>query len=146
MKKLILFFIFVLSFQCISAQDKEAFRKDILKMLEVNKANSKFEEAKEQILKIIPKENHPAFLKEFNASTQPIYDKFVALYMKEFTHDDIKAMLKFFESPLGKKMSQKLVAINQEVYASSKEWADGLRGLVMKHMNTGAALPPPLKE
>ncbi|HSD13350.1 MAG TPA: DUF2059 domain-containing protein [Flavobacterium sp.] len=146
MKKLLLLFALLVSVQNIVAQNQEAFKKDILKMLEINRSNSQFNEAKEQILKMIPKENHKAFLKEFDESTQPIYNKFVELYMKEFTHDDIKDLLKFYDSPLGKKMSQKSTAITQEVFNYSQDWANGLKGLVMKYMNAGTSMPPPPSE
>lgn len=146
MKKLILILTLAFLSQFAAAQSNELFKKDVIRMLEVSSAHTQFKEAKEQILTIIPKENHAAFLVEFEASLQPIYDKFAALYMKEFTHADIKSILKFMESPLGKKMNQKSSVIMQEVFASSQEWATGVKALVTKHMNVKGATPPPPME
>lgn len=142
-KQLIVLFITILISQIGGAQTNEAYRKDILKMLELSKTNSQFEEAKAQLVKMIPKENQAAFIVELNASIEPIYNKFVDLYMKEFSHEDIKSILKFYESPLGKKMNEKSSTITSQVYDYSKEWAEGVKTLVMKHMTVKGSLPPP---
>ncbi len=62
MKKLILAFAFLLVANLGMAQSKEAFKADVLKMIQVTGSAGQMKLAKEQILQMIPKEKHAAFL------------------------------------------------------------------------------------
>ncbi|MCG2609888.1 DUF2059 domain-containing protein [Flavobacterium sp. SM15] len=133
MKKLFFVFALVLVANLGSAQTKEAFKSDVLKVLKVT-ASSQMNMAKTQILKMIPAEKQAAFLVEFDASLPSYYDKVAEVYMQEYTHDDIKQMLKFYDSPIGKKMTQKGDALTEKVTAAAQEWGAGLQGIMMKYM------------
>ena len=134
MKKLILTFAFVLVAQLGMAQANEAFKKDVLKMIELTGSAGQMKMAKEQILKMVPKEKHAAFLVEFESTMPALYDKMAGVFMQEYTHDDIKAILKFYETPIGKKMTEKAGIIAEKNVAASQEWAMGLQGMMMKYM------------
>lgn len=134
MKKLILTFALVLVAQLGMAQANEAFKKDVLKMIELTGSAGQMKMAKEQILKAIPKEKHAAFLVEFDATLPALYDKMAVVYMQEYTHDDVKAILKFYETPIGKKITDKAGAIAGKNMEASQEWAMGLQGMMMKYM------------
>lgn len=116
------------------AQTNEAFKKDVMKMIEVTGSQSQIKVAKDQILKMIPKEKQAAFLVEFDASLKPVYDKLADVYMQEYTHEDIKAILKFYETPVGKKMTEKAGSIAEKNMVASQEWAMGLQGMMAKYM------------
>ncbi|MPT36595.1 MAG: DUF2059 domain-containing protein, partial [Flavobacterium sp.] len=107
MKKIVLTFALVLAAQIGMAQTNEAFKKDVLKVIEVTGSASQMKLAKDQILNMIPKEKQAAFLIEFDASLPSLYDKIAKVYMEEYSHDDIKQILKFYETPVGKKMTDK---------------------------------------
>ena len=60
------------------------------------------------------------FLSPTNASqltelNVPIYDKYL-------THDEIKEIIRFYESPTGKKLIEALPQISQESYQSGEQW------------------------
>lgn len=134
MKKLILTFAFVLVANFGMAQANEAFKKDVMKMIEVTGSASQMKLAKDQILKMVPKEKQAAFLVEFEATLPALYDKLAGVYMEEYTHEDIKAILKFYETPVGKKMTDKAGPLAEKSMAASQDWAMGLQGMVMKYM------------
>jgi hypothetical protein len=134
MKKLIVTFALVLVANFGMAQANDAFKKDVMKMIELTGSANQMKMAKDQILKMVPKEKQAAFLVEFDATMPSLYDKLAGVYMQEYTHDDVKAILKFYETPIGKKMTEKAGVIAEKNVAASQEWAMGLQGMMMKYM------------
>ena len=134
MKKLILAFAFLLVANLGMVQSKEAFKADVLKMIQVTGSAGQMKLAKEQILQMIPKEKHAAFLVEFDATLPAFYDKMADMMMTEYTHEDVKTILKFYETPVGKKMTDKSGLLAEKGAEIGKEWGMGLQGLVMKYM------------
>lgn len=64
------------------------------------------------------------FIKEVDASqlvelNVPIYDKYLS-------HDDIKGIIAFYESPVGQKFIDVLPQIVQESYVAGQEWGYGI--------------------
>jgi hypothetical protein len=56
------------------------------------------------------------------------------VYMTEFTHDDIKAIMKFYDSPIGKKLTEKAEVLYEKGNAVGEEWGMGLQAIMMKYM------------
>ena len=67
MKKLIVTFALVLLSQIGFSQD-EAFKKDVLKVIEMSGAANQMKSAKTQILQMVPKEKQAAFILDFDAT------------------------------------------------------------------------------
>jgi hypothetical protein len=133
MRKIILTFALILVAQLSMAQD-EAFKKDVMRVIEMNGSNAQMKLAKDQILKMIPAEKQAAFLVEFDATLPSFYDKMAKVYMETYTKEDIKAMIAFYESPVGKKMSAKAGELAEKSQAAAQEWGQGLQGMMMKYM------------
>lgn len=133
MKRLILTFVLVLAAQFVSAQD-DAYKKDILRVIESSGAGAQMKMAKSQILQMVPAEKHAAFLIEFDASLPSFYDKLVKVYADTYTKEDIKAMLAFYDSPVGKKISAKSDELTAASSAAAQEWGQGLQAMMMKYM------------
>jgi len=49
----------------------------------------------------------------------PIYDKY-------FSHDDIKSLIKFYESPTGKKFIKVSPSMTQDAFQASQKWGEKL--------------------
>ena len=133
MKNLFIAIVLFLSVNVSSAQDA-AFKEDVLRVIKLSGSTGMMDVAKKQILGMVPQAKQAAFLVEFEATMPALYDKFAAVYMKEYTHDEIKAILKFYETPIGKKMAEKAAPIYEQSLASSQEWAQGLQAMMMKYM------------
>lgn len=133
MKKLLfaVTFLFVANFAM--AQDA-AFKTDVQKLIQLAGANSQMDIAKKQVVDMVPAAKREAFGKEFDAIIQPVREKQVAFYLKEFTHDEVKQLIKFYESPLGKKMSEKAVKQAETSMLDSQEIGMEIQGLMMKYM------------
>jgi len=133
MKKLILTFAVLLVAQVGFSQD-DAFKKDVLKVIEMSGADNAMKSAKTQILQMVPKEKQAAFILEFDATMPSLYDKIAKVYMETYTKEDIKAMLVYYESPVGKKIKEKAGDVLEKTQAAGKEWGEELQGMMMKYM------------
>ena len=50
---------------------------------------------------------HAEFTKDFDATLPSLYDEMTVSYMEVYTKEDIKAMIAFYESPVGQKITAK---------------------------------------
>ncbi|WP_445456913.1 DUF2059 domain-containing protein [Flavobacterium sp. HNIBRBA15423] len=132
MKKLILTVVIILVSQFGMAQD--AFKADVLKVLKASGSGAQMELAKEQVMGSISEEKRADFSKEFDASLPSLYDKMAKVYMETYTHDEVKQMLKFYESPVGKKITEKASELTKKNMTAAQEWGTELQGLMMKYM------------
>jgi hypothetical protein len=148
MKKLILTFGIVLVSQFGFAQTNstkpaaeiaaapvdEAFKKEVEKVIERSGASGQLASAKKQILGMIAEDKHAAFLVEFDALTAKVSESTVKIYMEEYTKEDIKAMLAFYDSPVGKKMAEKAEVIATKSQEEMMSLQGDMQALVMKYM------------
>lgn len=132
MKKLFLTLVFVLATATCFAQD--AFKQDVVKYLELSGQRETFELMTKDIVNQIPAEKQADFKKELDKSLDGLMAKMADVYMEEFTHDDIKEFIKFYESPAGKKLTSKTGSLFQKAQQVGNEWGMGLQGIMMKYM------------
>jgi len=137
MKKVLLTFALILVAQIGFAQQQDqAFKKDVLKLLELSGSTSTMKVAMDQIIQKVPKEKHSAFQKDFEALMPGLYDKMATIYMEIYTKEDVKGMIAFYETPIGKKMTAKAGEITQKSMTVAGEWASkNLQPLIMKYSN-----------
>ena len=57
----------------------------------------------------------------------PVYDKY-------YTHDDIKQLIKFYESPLGKKLVETSPLVMNESMAIGQRWGEKLAQVIMSEL------------
>ena len=89
---------------------------------------------KQMIVDIVDafKENYPNVPQEFwdeflnGNDAQKLIESNIAVYDKYLSGDEIKDIIKFYETPSGKKLIEVLPAISQESYASGEEWGYAL--------------------
>lgn len=133
MKKLFLTIALVLVAQFGMAQE-DAFKKDVMRLIEVNGSNAQMKMAKDQILKMVPADKQAAFTIEFDSTLPSFYEKMAKVYMETYTKEDVKAMLAFYEGPVGKKMNEKADALAEKTQVAAQEWGQGLQSMMMKYM------------
>jgi hypothetical protein len=54
--------------------------------------------------------------------------------MDTYTKEDIKAMIAYYNSPVGKKIKEKAGEVAEKSQAAGQEWGEGLQGMMMKYM------------
>ena len=132
MKKLLLTFVVLFAAQVAVAQD--AFKQDVIKYLNASGQRKTFEMLVKDLVKQVPAEKQADFKKELNTSIDDLISKMADVYMTEFTHDEIKTVMKFYDSPVGKKMSEKAEVLYEKGNAVGEQWGMGLQAIMMKYM------------
>lgn len=118
-----------------------AFRSDIEKLLEVTGAGAlglqmatlasnqiidSMKQAQPQmpdrVVVVIKEVLNAEFAKAFDA-TGEMHGRFVAIYARRFTHEDVQALLTFYATPVGRKMIATMPMLAQEGAAAGQEWA-----------------------
>jgi hypothetical protein len=82
----------------------------------------------------IPETKRADFQKELDASINDLMSKMAEMYMTEFTHEDIKSLLKFYDSEVGKKLASKTEVLYAKGQQVGQDWGQGIQSLMMKYM------------
>lgn len=133
MKKILLAFAFLLVANFAVAQDA-AFKADVKKLLQLSGANNQMEMARKQVASMVPADKKEAFNKDFDEVLKPVIEKQEKFYLTEFTHEEVKQIIKFYESPIGKKMAEKAVKLAESSIADSQELGMQMQEIIMKYM------------
>lgn len=132
MKKIIVTIAVVFVSHLGMAQD--VFKQDVIKVLKASGASAQMEMAKDQVMGSIPEAKKADFSKDFDASLPSLYDKMAKVYMEMYTHDEVKQMLKFYDSPVGKKITEKSSELTKKNMSAAQEWGTELQVIMMKYM------------
>ena len=62
----------------------------------------------------------------FVAEQQGLVKLIIEIYKRHFTHADIKAALAFYQTPIGRKMAEKLPILAQEGTAAGMRWGQSI--------------------
>ena len=97
----------------VQAQDNQEYEKQVAKMLEMTHTMDAMKQIFPQMtamLKLQLPQAPDEFWKELDASMNGMYDKIIKavipVYKKYLTLDDLKEIIKFYETPVGKKLSE----------------------------------------
>lgn len=106
------------------SQNKE---KDIYRLMEISGSADlgtqvmyAIIEQYKEIIPDVPDEYWNMVLKEF--SSDELIQLIVPIYDRYFTHEEIKDIIKFYETPTGKKMVENLPFITQESMNAGQQW------------------------
>ena len=71
--------------------------------------------------------------------TDELIDLIVPVYDRHLSHDDVKALIKFYETPSGKKFVSVLPQITQESMSAGETWGRGLAERVIARLKAEEA-------
>jgi hypothetical protein len=112
MKKILLICLVFVAI-ATQAQVQSEFKKETVEFIKLTGASAAFESGIAQLGAIVSVENKDAYTKEANATMDGLYDKIAGLYMSEFTKEEIKELVAFYNSDLGKKLANKQLGLTQ---------------------------------
>ncbi|SDM11151.1 DUF2059 domain-containing protein [Kriegella aquimaris] len=133
MRKLVAIFIFLMITVTISAQENPEFKNQTIEFLKLTGTGAAFENAIGQIGATVPDLNRVAYTEEANTTLDGLYSKMADLYMKEFTPDEIKELVAFYNTDLGKKVSSKQMALSQQAMMLGQAWGGEIQQIAQKH-------------
>ncbi|MBC3758470.1 DUF2059 domain-containing protein [Hyunsoonleella sp. SJ7] len=127
---LALVFIFTLS---ITAQESTDFKSETIEFIKITGATQAFETAISQLGAMVPEEKKEAYTKEAKGTLGGLYDKLADLYMAEFNQEEIKELVKFYKTELGKKLASKQVMLAQKGMLLGQTWGMEVQGVAQKY-------------
>ncbi len=131
MKKLIsILAIFILFLTSVIAQDNDEYNKSLRKMFEVSGSQETFSAVINQLVNMykqqfpqVDAEIWDEMGKEFlKLSINDLIGMISPVYQKYFTKNDLDQLIKFYESPVGKKLAINTPKITQESMKIGQQW------------------------
>jgi hypothetical protein len=133
MKKTILVVVLVLTtIFTINAQEKDEFTRSTEKLVELI-TKPALQSTINNYKAVVSQEKITDFLNEINSTLSELYSTIAKSYMKEFTHEDIKKLLVFYNSEIGRKLSAKKSVLLQSESAAIEFWAIDLQNISRKY-------------
>jgi hypothetical protein len=121
------------------ADDTAAKQQDIRKLLEVTGSAKLGQQVLAQMVQTfkssnpkVPEQFWDQVMKEFDSGT--MIDLVVPVYERHLTHEDVKGMLAFYESPLGQKLIAVTPAIAQESMQAGQQWGQEIAQRIQKRL------------
>jgi len=132
MKKILLACVFMVAI-ATQAQDTSDFKKETVEFLKLTGAGAAFENAIAQIGAGVSEENKEAYTKEANGTLDGLYDKMAELYMEEFKREEIKDLVAFYNTDLGKKLAEKQLGLTQKAMMFGQSWGMEVSAIAQKY-------------
>lgn len=129
-----LFFVLALALVGQLGFSQENFKADVMKLMTVNGSAASLEVAKKQLLPMVPEKKQAEFEKEFKATFPSFYEKMAVVMMEVYTHEEVKQLIEFYQTPIGKKMAEKSGVIQEKSMQAGQQWGMELQGILMKYM------------
>jgi hypothetical protein len=124
-------FVFLLMAGTLIAGYGQTKRTDIVKLLDVSNTKMQAEQLFDLMLpslKTLAPDAPDAFWTVFQSklNMNSFVDLFVPVYDKYFTHDEIRGLIQFYESPVGRKLLAVTPSITQDSYGIGQAWGEKL--------------------
>ena len=115
------------------AQENTEFKAETIEFIKLTGAVSAFEKAIDQIGYNVPEAKKEAYNKEAAGTLDGLYDKIAGLYMEEFTQSEIKELVAFYHSKLGKKLAEKQLGLTEKAMSFGQSWGMEVSQIAQKH-------------
>jgi len=132
MKNLLLAFVLVFTLS-VNAQEDADFKAETIEFIKITGSAKAFENAIDQLGNMVSQENKEAYKKEANGTLDELYGELATLYMQEFTKEEIRELVKFYKTDLGKKLASKQVALAQKGMMMGQSWGMKVQGIAKKY-------------
>lgn len=86
----------------------------------------------------VPDEFWNEFMKDINAES--LIELIIPIYVKYYSDEDVVQLTAFYQTPLGKKVTENLPLIAQESYAAGTEWGKKLGEKAVAKLKEGGYL------
>jgi len=71
----------------------------------------------------------------FDVEVIALSKQLIPIYRKHFTKEEVKAIIAFYESPIGRKLASQTPLISLESMQVSQNWAKGLYGKMQAYLD-----------
>lgn len=136
MKNIVLLLLLILSASVFASngQDTNTYEEDLKYLFQINGSEASYQESiKAMIVQLrsqdsnIPNEYWDKAEVEFvNTSVNDLIKMLLPIYRQNLSHDDVLAMIAFYESVAGKRIAQKLPKITTESMQAGMSWGQAI--------------------
>lgn len=132
MKKILLVCMLMLTIT-VKAQDHTEFKNVTVEFIKLTGAGAAFEKAIEMIGSGVTEANKEVYTEEAKGTLDTLYAKMAELYMAEFTQDEIKELIAFYNTDLGKKLAEKQLDLTQKAMKYGQSWGMEVQNIAQKY-------------
>lgn len=132
MKKLFICLVLLVTSFTFS-QENTAHLEDAIQLMKMS--NASIEVSIAPIVAQIPEANKEAFKKELQPILDNMYESLAKVAVKEYSHEDIKAIKEFYETDLGKTMIKGQVKLIQASMQIGQQFSMQLMPIMQKYMS-----------
>ena len=124
-------FLFLLPITILAqTEEDQSFKKDVKRLFESNGSKELYLASLPQIISTfknmrtdIPDKIWDELEKEMSGeSINELMDMLIPVYQNHFSHEEIKELISFYESPIGKKLAVKMPEITKESMNVGQQW------------------------
>lgn len=115
------------------AQGDSAYKNDALEYIRVTSLNARFDTAIDQIGKDVSDTKKKEFQTEAGRTLDNLYSDMADLFMGEFTHSELKELIAFYRTDLGKKLASKQTVISQKAMLLGVSWGHEIEMIAKKY-------------
>jgi hypothetical protein len=135
MKKLLLvcMLLVVGVIQAQETQETSDFKTETIEFIKLTGAGAAFDDAISQIGFKVPEASKEAYIKEASTTLEGLYGKIADLYMKEFTQSEVKELVAFYHTDLGKKLATKQLRLTQKAMTYGQSWGMEVSQIAQKY-------------
>ncbi|MCL2219227.1 MAG: DUF2059 domain-containing protein [Chitinispirillia bacterium] len=141
MKKLVVVLVFVLgaggAFGTFAQSKNQAKRDDVIKFMKVSGVDKLAEQMMDMMIaqmkgRVVTKTLPDAYWDKFRKSvdTNEMIQLCIPVYEKYYTHDEIKQLIKFYQSPVGQKSVKVAPQIMAEAMMIGQQWGAKIGGQI----------------
>ena len=133
-----LLFLLILIF-CINCLYGQTINEDILKLLRISGTNEMVEQTwnalitqYQQLLPSVPSVFW--FMARENVRFEDLLYDAIPVYAKYYTNNEIKQLISFYESPIGKKMTEVSILMSNDLMLVGQRWGERLGQLIINEL------------
>lgn len=134
MKKILFACLFLTVVGFTQAQESSEYKNETIEFLKMTGAGAAFENAISQIGTMVLETNRSAYIKEAQGTLGELYNQLADLYMGEFTQDEVKELIAFYNTDLGKKLAEKQLGLTQKAMSLGQTWGVKVQNIAQKYM------------
>ncbi len=121
--KTVFILLLLLFSNCLLSQSVE---DDIKKLVNLTVDMQMIYEVKELVRYEENEQVKKKFLGEYEKATALFYNAYIEFYISKYTPAEIKDMIAFYETPVGKKFANDLLLLSSNSFPKGKEWSKQL--------------------
>ncbi|WP_372744665.1 DUF2059 domain-containing protein [Lutibacter sp.] len=131
MKKILLIVVACFSLT-VNAQQDDQYITDAKNLVKIV-SESAFTPMIDQFASMVSADKKEALIADVKATFPELYAKMAEIYMEEFSHSEIKELLAFYATPIGKKLADKTGELSQKGMIAGQSWGMKLQGIIQKY-------------